>query len=40
MYFCDDCGTMITPQNGSGEYENCGAEYKIEELELFNADKD
>ena len=30
MYFCDDCGSMITPQNGSGQCENCGAEYEIQ----------
>lgn len=33
MYFCDDCGSMITPQNGSGECGECGAEYEIEEAE-------
>ncbi|SMO72832.1 hypothetical protein [Halorubrum cibi] len=31
MYFCDDCGSMITPQNGSGQCENCGAEYEIQD---------
>lgn len=33
MYFCDDCGSMITPQNGSGECGSCGAEYELEEAE-------
>ncbi len=33
VYFCDDCGSMITPQNGSGECGTCGAEYEIEGVE-------
>ncbi len=30
MHFCDECGSMIAPQSGGGECENCGAEYTSE----------
>lgn len=33
MYFCDECGNMITPQIGSGECENCGTEHDVKGAE-------
>lgn len=39
MYFCDDCGSMITPQNGNGECGACGAEYNFESAESESFEK-